>query len=723
MRKLTFWMGAASLGMACGGDGVDLPIPDNLEVVAATDAQRAPAGARLASPLAVIVRAEDGAVAPRGQVEWTVTTGTGASLSNAVTVADGTGRAEVGLTLGPATGSYAVRATLANNRNRTVEFTATATDPPQLTAVTPSTFTGGDIVQVDGTNLIGSVVLEFGATPARVLSVAGDGTSASAVVPICLVPGTIDLRARIDLAVSNTISGTYQASAAPVQLAVGDYASIDPAVLGGCATFPDAGVNGAEYLFAPQGVTGAPGVSAAYRLRGDSVVTVTVRQPRRRTPLPFNIRFHDMLRERERELALVPKPPLRQDVAPLAAAGPALGDRRNFRVCNVITCNQTGDFSSVTAEVKYVGEHAVIYQDLNAPSGGLSDADFMALGRTFDQDLYEVNALAFGAESDVDRNGRVVILMTPVVNGLTPTAECEAAVITGFFFALDVDPAFRNDERSNQAEVFYSLTADPAGSVTCAHSVERIRRLVPVTFTHELQHMISYYQHVLLGRGNSEVLWLNEAMSHLAEELAAFHFLALGDDTSFSRFAIGNLFNAFLYLQDPGFEFTLFGDGTGTLEERGAAWLFLRWVVDQFGANVVRRLSETPFTGAGNIENATGESIGPLLAQWFLANYVSDLPNFTPPARLRYDTWAFRTTYASLNQQDPGNFDRPFPLVPDSVIGGTFELLGTLRSGSGDYLRVVQVATQRGFTLQFTDPGGGTIAPSVVPRLNVVRIR
>lgn len=719
------WLGIAALWMACGGDGIDLPVPSSIEIVAATNGQTAPAGARLPVALAVIVRAADGTPVPRGEVEWTVSSGTGASLSDAMTIADGTGRAEVTLQLGATPGPYAVRAALMVDRQKRVELNATATSPPQISSVTPATFTGGDTVIVEGSNLGDAVILEIGNSPARLVSVAADGTSLTAVVPACLVPGSVVIRVRIDLATSNTLTGTYETTGAPLQLAAGDYASIDPEQVDGCAIFPDAGASGAEYLFAPQSVTGSGGQSASFRLRGDSVVTVLPRPPHAPAEIPLSVRFHDFLRERERELAQVPKPPIDPALlAPvLAAAGPALGDRRTFRVCNTLTCRAEEDFDAVTAEVKFVGDFAVIYQDLEAPADGLVEQDFATLGTLFDQDLYPVNARAFGAESDVDRNGRIVILMTPVVNQLTPVENCDDAVITGFFFALDVDPAFRDDRRSNQAEVFYSFVADPTGSVTCDLSVDRVRRLIPVTFIHEFQHMISYNQHVLRRQGNSEVLWLNEAMSHLAEELGGLHFLDLGDNQQFSRFVLGDLFNAFLYLKNPGSVFAVFVDATGTLEERGAAWLFLRWLVDQLGEEIIRRLSETGLTGAANIEAAAGEPLAQLLAQWFLANYVSDLPDLTPAPRLQYTSWAFRTTYASLNDQDPGNFDRPFPLVPDSVQGGTFEISGTLRSGSGEYVRVILGPLQRGFTLAFTDGAGGPLSSLVAPRLNLIRIR
>src|SRR5688500_17691413 len=146
---------------------------------------------------------------------------------------------------------------------------------------------------------------------------------------------------------------------------------------------------------------------------------------------------------------------------------------------------------------------------------------------------------------------------------------------------------------------------------------------------------------------------------------------------TFSVFVIGVLFDSFLYLKALGSYFTPFGEGAGTLAVRGAAWLFLRWLVDQFGPDLPRRLSETPLVGAANIEGATGEPVERLLSQWFLANYVSDLPDFTPPARLKYETWRFRTTFASLNQQLPANFDRPFPIGPLVADGGTFDISGT----------------------------------------------
>ncbi|MEJ2238401.1 MAG: hypothetical protein P8X82_08905 [Gemmatimonadales bacterium] len=260
--------------------------------------------------------------------------------------------------------------------------------------------------------------------------------------------------------------------------------------------------------------------------------------------------------------------------------------------------------------------------------------------------------------------------------------------------------------------------------MTCDHSVERVKRIVPVTFVHELQHMINFHQHVIVRAGNSEQTWLNEAMSHMSEELAAIHFEALGESERFSAFALGDLFNAFLFLSDPEVHFPLYASGTGTLEERGASWLLLRWVSDQQGDEVLRRLTETQLVGVDNLTAAAGEPIDQLLGDWFLANYVSDHPELAQPQpRLQYSTWDFRALYADLHTQDPELFERPFPIDAPVFSGGSFDVSGMLGSGSGGYYRVIQTAGQRGFTVELVDNVGDPLSGPAQPRLNVIRIR
>jgi hypothetical protein len=706
---------------ACGGN--DLPVPTALAIDSGSNNQVAFAGARLPLPLAVAVTDAQGITVPRAEVAWTVTSGSGVSLSGAVTTSDGNGRAEVGVTLGDAAGSYTVEAALVVNAAALVSFAMTAVAPPRISGLSPGTFTGGDTVTIQGTDLADTLLVEIDGTLARVLSAAVDGTSMDAVVPECLLPGDVPVRLTYAAATLDETSGTYQAQSDPLRLEAGEYASFDPAALDNCAVFPDADASGALYLLAPQSVTGAANLEADYRLVGDPLAPVIAASERPDAELPAYLRFHDWLRRREAEIAQLPKPQLEpQFLAPAAAAsGIEVGDRRSFNVCGQFPCS-VDDVETVSAVARFVGQHVALYENVDSPER-LSDTEASNLGGLFDDELYAVATNAFGSESDVDQNGIVLVLMTPHVNQLTDVDDCHDGVITGFFFGADLDPAFANDSRSNQAEVFYSIVADPNGTISCELSKSSTLRLVPVTFSHEMQHMIGYNQHVLVRGSALEVLWLNEGLSHISEELAALHFESMGDQRRFSEFAIGNLLDGYRYLQEPGADFVLWTVGTGTLSERGGTWLFMRWVVNQFGDATIRRMVETTLTGSSNVEAVTGEPISRLLSEWFLANYVSDLPGFTAPSRLRYTTWTFRTTFDALHQADPTRFPDPFPLMPTQFSGGAFNVTGTLRSGSGDFYLIEQLASQRGFTVSFENPVGGTVSEIVTPRLEVVRIR
>ena len=133
---------ALGLFGACS-DGIDLPEPARMEKVGSGDLQPATAGNRLSIPLAVLITASDGSGVAREAVRWTVEEGVGAVLSDSITVTDGTGLAQVYLTLGPAAGTYLVRAVLVRKEDAVVTFSADAVSAPIVEGVTPVAFGGG----------------------------------------------------------------------------------------------------------------------------------------------------------------------------------------------------------------------------------------------------------------------------------------------------------------------------------------------------------------------------------------------------------------------------------------------------------------------------------------------------------------------------------------------------------------------------------------------------
>ena len=511
-----------------------------------------------------------------------------------------------------------------------------------------------------------------------------------------------------------------------LSLAPAAYMSIDPASDSGCVTFAAnaSTIDSAEYLVVPQSGSGSAGASAPFALKSATPLTAMVMPQvallsagtHRSSALAFDRFLREMGRTRNYPHVGI-APAASAPIASPAAGPPIVGTLRSFKVCSNFTCSA---FTTVNAKAQSVGQHIAIYVDTLAPSPGLSTSDLDSLKQLFDTRLYPLDTATFGNVSDIDTNTVVIVLMTNVVNKLVSKARCLASgFIAGFFFAGDLDPTFAS--QFNNGEIFYSIVADPSGTLSCPHTAADVRDGTGVTFTHEFQHMINFVEHVRVRGGQEEEGWLDEGLSKYAEELAGRSFLP--NNTLFSRYAFNDVYDAYQYLSAPGNSPLLIPADTGTLAEVGASWLFTRFIVDQFGDSIAGKLVQTTQVGAANVAARTLQPFDVTISHWGLANWVSDLPNFATPSELQYKVWHFRTTFASLNAQDPKDFPRPYPLVPPISGGNAVNLSGKLWAGSGAYVRVVQPPGGAAFTLQFSANGASPVSPAIVPRLTVIRIR
>lgn len=529
---------------------------------------------------------------------------------------------------------------------------------------------------------------------------------------------------------------TADNSAAVPDLTVGAYTSILPSP-DGCARFSaNAAADTIEYVVVAQSVARAPNRNAQFRLAGEAMMTApaliaTAALQAAAGHVSDADRFHYMLRETEATGAYATSGESATGGEPMMLrTPPQVGEQRSFKVCPSLSC--VPPMTTVTAVVKAVGQRLALYVDLEAQNS-LTQADYDDVVNTFDTRLYALDTLAFGRESDRDGNGVVIVLMTPAINRLVTAQRCMepgGGFVAGYFFGADLDPRLDFDPNYNKGEVFYALVPDPTGVYSCSHSVSRVKELLPVVFMHELQHMISFNHHVLIPGAtttSTEVLWLNEAMSHYAEELGGRSYLP-SNPAMFSVFLSGNIRNAYQYMAETGSHYLVSQFGSGSLGERGAGWLFMRYLVDQLAADtsqaaahaVTRALAQTTTQGPTNVEARTGISFEITLARWALALWVSDLPGFTAPPELRYRSWAFRTTYGALS---PGVFPRPYPLEPAVTRAPDVDITGTLRSGSGVYQRVLHPPGSAPFTLQLASPNGGQVNAAVEPRLTIIRVR
>jgi hypothetical protein len=527
------------------------------------------------------------------------------------------------------------------------------------------------------------------------------------------------------------------ATAGTATLAAGQATLMDAAKQG-CLQLPGADAGGAEYLYfagLTDGSFSQNGTSQGYKLAGGATA-VAARAAARSTARPaLSVRqgtsarvFHARLRDMEREASQEPRAQgaaasaLVQAVTP-----PQLNEKRTFNVLASGTAsgNKPSDYVQVTGTVVYVGPHSAVYLDDAAPAPTYSPADLQAIGALFDDQLYPIDTTAFGRESDIDGNGLVLILLTDRVTKLVSCSS--GSVVVGFFLPFDLTPTHVG---SNGGEIFYGLVPD----ASCNIDVQDAKASLPPVVIHEFQHMISYNQHVLVRGGNSEETWLNEGLSSFAEELGGrlVPDALCANSDCLTQFSLINLDNASRYLTDPVSNYLVGPDRIPLpLEEYGAGWLFVRWLADHYattatiGTDLTRALDLSNRTGASNVAHATAADFSSLVIDWQLANYLDDLPGFTPAdPLLQYTSWNFPQTFASLNAQDPADFPRAQPLQPPIAPNGAFDDTGTLLGGSGRHVLVEQDAGAPGVSMRLSGTDGTTALPaSVAPFVGLVRIR
>ena len=369
-----------------------------------------------------------------------------------------------------------------------------------------------------------------------------------------------------------------------------------------------------------------------------------------------------------------------------------------------------------------VSQRAVVVADTGNPAGGLSDADYQHVAATFDSLIYPVNVATFGEPADVDQNGRVIIFYTRVVNELTPRNV--NYIVGGFFYGRDLfprspDPATGFDQGcpgSNYAEMFYMLAADPGGVVNGnTRSVQYVRENTIGVVAHEFQHLLNASRRLYIVPGVSgsnwdEEVYLNEGLSHIAEELLFYRraqrgprqnlgneILAAGTATraAFLEFGEQNEARYGEYMRDT--ETSSPYENDDDLAVRGAAWGFLRYVADQRAGDdrqLWYDLLNNDRVGLENLREVLGRDPLPLFRDFAVSVYTDDaVPGI--PAIFTQPSWNHRSLWQSFN----GGF--PLKVRP---LGSGTPLDVTLTIGGASYLRAAVAAGRRG-SVQLTSGG------------------
>ena len=532
-----------------------------------------------------------------------------------------------------------------------------------------------------------------------------------------VAPGSATIRAELD-----GVSGSVQVTVAALppecdqpgavrSLAVGEAVTLGGAQASRICL--EGGTTGRDYLVVPFHAGSTAGGFASVLLSGTGLVP----------PLPLaslapggtplaaaapglraDHEFHQRLRARaERELAPHVDAALAAGRAGEAPLRPAFAlELRNPSVGQQVQVNTSTESCESprmrTGRVVAVGQRSIVLVDVANPSGGLTDAEYAAFAAGFDTLVWPVVTEAFGEPRDVDANGRVVIFYTRAVNELTPAGS--SSYVGGFFHPRDLFPTRQKDglaacASSNVAEMFYMLVPDPSGEVNgTSFPRELILQKSLGTIAHEFQHLVNASRRLyVVGTTHwNEEVWLNEALSHVAEEVMFYHAagkqprqnLSHGEvhatpavTEAFRTYAEENVRRLQRFLEEVETE-SPYDAGAGDendLATRGAGWSFLRYAADRRGGSdpaLWKALVDGSTTGLPNLRQALGADPRPWVRDWLVGIYADDLV----PVEARYTqpSWNYRS------------FWMRYPLRVRTFGGGELNLAA--KAGSGAFVRI-----------------------------------
>lgn len=677
-------------------------------VVLSGDGQFALPGETL-EPFEILVRDPE-SQEPEGdvRVEWELTQGPGGALDRTAGFTDGAGRASTTLTLGGQPAAFTVRARFPDNDASEVEFEARAVVRPELNGVPTRAVTPGSPVVLEGAHFVPEldrIDVLFSGMRAPVLS--GDETSLRVRVPGCLNEPRVPVVVGLGPVRSDPLSVDVEGRGAAVGLAPGEvHRTVDPEALS-CIRLE--GGPDREYLAVVHSASTVGSARHRYGLALRAPVAAAAPPEtgglQGRDAGGVHLRWETLLRRLEARALSEGDRGVQGARAPTPAAGvPSVGDQRRFQVLN-----RDRSFTEVQAEVRHVSDHAVVYVDREAPQDGFEDDDLRSLAREFDDPIHSTVTDAFGNESDLDDNGRVVILFTPVVNRLTEPGS--DGFVGGFFFGVDLLP---DQAGSNGAEIFYALVPDEDGEFGDRRSRVEVLARVPGILAHEFQHMVHFNQRVLIrGAERTDALWLSEALATTAEDLVGDVLARRGNHARADLYHSSNRVRARRFLAETEETSLVVTQGSGSLEERGAGWLFLAYLRGRWGDGILSELTRSTRTGTRNVEAAVGEGWADLLEPWTAALYLDGL-GVEVAEPYRFESMNLRRTLGSSGSG--------YPLRPPVRGGVDATIVSEVRSSAAAF-SILAPESEAGLAVNLAGPEGGALPAASVLGLTVVRLR
>jgi hypothetical protein len=447
--------------------------------------------------------------------------------------------------------------------------------------------------------------------------------------------------------------------------------------------------------------------------------------------MSFGLRLNERSRARFRAGLGAARAALASRRAPTAAlrsvasAAPQVGDIFDI---NVEVDDACGNIQKRGARVVAISQQAIVLADTLNPTGGFTATDYQRFATRFDTLVYPIDVNNFGTPTDIDNNGKIIVLFTRAVNELTPANS--SSYVGGFFFGRDLFPTTDTQVAqgcagSNTSEMFYLLAPDPTGQIN--GNVRRtgfVDSLTTSVLAHEFQHLINASRRLYVTPNvqDFEEGWLDEGLAHVAEELLFYREAKLTPRANLGVQALQasaqtvNAFNEDMssntgryrsYLLKPSENSPFRSDDS--LETRGATWSLLRYLADRKASSASasdaptwQALVSTARTGISNLSAVFGNDLPARVRDWNIAHYTDDLVAGSP-VEFTHPSWNFHSIYPGLKNSS----GYPLKVDPLSSSGAT----GTLIGGAAAYYRF---SIPAGATANLTMTAPGPVSARVI---------
>ncbi len=354
--------------------------------------------------------------------------------------------------------------------------------------------------------------------------------------------------------------------------------------------------------------------------------------------------------------------------------------RGDFWVRNVVTNVSYCVKTTLQAESNY----AKIYVEKNLSTG----LNYSSLLATYDSQIINREIEAFGSPPDIDRDGKVTIVVLDIIDGATSTS----GFVAGFFDPINFYTDDPNQKiRSNEKEILYMDGKE----------LVQLEAVSPGNFlstaAHELQHLIRFQYEVIANAEDDT--WINEGTSEVASDITGF-----GPQTSRISCFRGTSSSC-----SGGVSGTSIITWSSALRNYAYAYSFMKYIYENSGSTTAQKYAFFKKTVVGNSSGIRADTASNLMEVFKSASsYNASILNPNSSA-----SDMFKRMLASFLGQSLG-----YSSITNTYFGNT-TLVSSIDSVRSTYPLPSDLAglyANGGFSAAGTGPVSAAISPSVAYR-------